>query len=77
MLQHINYPSKCHARSLPERWREKVIVNFHIDVYKCIVHDRLEKLKKETYEYQCYEQKTGSIVWKINKNLFLQWRKAK
>jgi hypothetical protein len=55
-------------------------VNFHTDIYKCIAHDRLEKIKNETYEYHCYDKKAGSIEWKMNKILLLssiiQLRKA-
>ncbi|MFA1822584.1 hypothetical protein ACDX78_20935 [Virgibacillus oceani] len=47
-------------------------MNFHTDIYKCIAHDRLEKIKKETYEKHCYyNKKADSIEWKMINILFL------
>lgn len=45
-------------------------MNFHTEIYKCIAHDRLAQLKKETYENECFYKKAGLTEWKMKKDLF-------
>jgi len=55
--------------------REEIIVHMDIAIYKCIVDERMEKIKNETYGKQSYYRNKQTMNWKksmiIILNIFL------
>lgn len=43
----------------------------NIDVYKCIVNERLEKIKNETYGEKAYNKNRRTMNWKVSLNMIL------
>ena len=43
-----------------------------IAMYKCIVDERMEKLKNETYGKKSYERKKQTMNWKKSMNMILK-----
>lgn len=46
-------------------------MHMDIAVYKCISHERLEKLKQETYGNQLFNKKYRTVKWKMNVSMLL------
>lgn len=42
-----------------------------IAIYKCIVDDRIEKIKNETYGKKSYDQNKRTVNWKMSMNMIL------
>jgi len=51
--------------------REETIVYMDIAIYKCIVDERMEKIKKETYGQKSYYRKKQTMNWKMSMNMIL------
>ena len=66
------------TRSLPgyminhiESIREDAIVHMDIAIYKCIAHERMEKIKNETYGKQKRNKNNRTIDWKMSISMIL------
>lgn len=46
-------------------------MNMDIAIYKSIAHDRIEKIKNETYGKRTYQNTNQSIEWKIQVSMLL------
>jgi len=42
-----------------------------IAIYKCIVDDRMERIKNETYGKKSYDRNKRTVNWKMSLNMIL------
>lgn len=43
----------------------------HIDIYKSIVNDRMERIKNETYGKKSYDKYERTMKWKMSLQMIL------
>ncbi|MFD2627521.1 hypothetical protein [Oceanobacillus kapialis] len=48
-----------------------IIVYYHLDMYKGITNDRMNHIRKETYENNTVIKANGVIDWKLNTSMLI------